>query len=195
MGVTRLPLGADKQDQAPARSDLREILLRSEQAANRFADVDDVDQIAAGVNVRPHLGVPAARAVTEMDTRLDELFDESGRHERFSSQLAHRQLDEPAVSRPPTPLAEASGVRSWVRPRYNQSPPTRAVRFGVALQSNGCRKQRQSALTPRDKAFFPSRDATHRTANWHPARTLQRPGMNGAGRRRASDFLSLTSHH
>ena len=54
-GVGRLPLRADEQHQAAVRRDLREILLRPQQAADRFADVDDVNEILAGVNVRPHL--------------------------------------------------------------------------------------------------------------------------------------------
>ena len=39
--------------------------------ADGFLDVDDVDEVAAAVDVRPHFRVPAAGAVSEVDARLD----------------------------------------------------------------------------------------------------------------------------
>ena len=71
--VAGLPLGADQQHQASLGGDLLQILARPQQAANRLADVDDVDQVAAGVDVRPHLGVPAAGAMAKMNPRLDQV--------------------------------------------------------------------------------------------------------------------------
>ena len=86
-----LPLGADEQHQAAAAGDLLEILLRPQQAANRLADVDDVDQIAAGVDVRPHLGIPAAGPMAEMDPRFNQFLDQNSCHEKLLAK-AHRQL-------------------------------------------------------------------------------------------------------
>ena len=68
-----LPLGADEQHQAAAGGDLLEILLGPQQAANRLADVDDVDQVLPGVDIRPHLGIPAAGPMAEVDPRFDQL--------------------------------------------------------------------------------------------------------------------------
>ena len=88
--LARLPLGAHEQHQAAAGGDLLQILLGPQQPANRFADVDDVDQILAGVDVRPHLGVPAARPMAEMNPGFDQLLDQHW-HETLLA-LAHRQL-------------------------------------------------------------------------------------------------------
>ena len=71
--VAGLPLRADQQHQAALGGHLLQILPRPQQAANRLADVDDVDQIAPGVDVRPHLGVPAARPMAKMNPRFDQV--------------------------------------------------------------------------------------------------------------------------
>ncbi len=59
-----------------------QVLLGPQQAADRFADVDDVNQILAGVNIRPHLRVPAAGAVAEVDAGFDQFFNEC-RHKKL----------------------------------------------------------------------------------------------------------------
>ena len=70
-----LALGADEQHQAALADDLREVAMAAEQAANGFAQVDDVDEIALAVDVRPHLRVPAAGPVPEVDAGLDQVLD------------------------------------------------------------------------------------------------------------------------
>ena len=61
-----------------------QILPGPQQAADRLAHVDDVDQVAAGVDIRPHLGVPAAGAMAEMDPRFDQVFYQNSSQRRFS---------------------------------------------------------------------------------------------------------------
>ena len=46
------------QNHTVMASDVREVLLGAKDAADCFANINDVDQIAAGINVRPHLWVP-----------------------------------------------------------------------------------------------------------------------------------------
>ena len=74
----RRTLRANEQHQAVARSELGQVLLGPQQTANCLADVDNVDEVAAGVNVRPHLRIPATRPVPEMDTCLDQVFHKRG---------------------------------------------------------------------------------------------------------------------
>src|SRR5207253_1556900 len=69
-----LPLGADEHDQPATRDDLRQVLVRAEQSADGFPEVDDVDEVALAVDVRPHLGVPPACSVPVMNTRFEKNF-------------------------------------------------------------------------------------------------------------------------
>ena len=85
----------------PPAATLLQILPGPQQAADRLADVDDVDQIAAGVDVRPHLGVPAAGAMAEMDPRFDQVLNQN------SSQRKTPSKGTPAKS---PPEGGASGV-------------------------------------------------------------------------------------
>ena len=48
--------------------------------ADGFAEVDDVDQIALAVDVRPHFRVPPAGPVAEVDAGLDEVLNLNDRH-------------------------------------------------------------------------------------------------------------------
>ena len=68
--ATRLPLAGD----------LGEVAVRPQQAADGLAQVDDVDQVALAVDVRPHLRVPAAGAMPEVDAGLDKVLDLDDRH-------------------------------------------------------------------------------------------------------------------
>ena len=70
----------------PAGGDLLEILLGPQQAANGLADVDDVDQVLAGVDVGPHFGVPAAGPMAEMDPRFDQLLHQDRCHRKLLAQ-------------------------------------------------------------------------------------------------------------
>jgi hypothetical protein len=55
-----------------------QVLSGTEQAANGFADIDDMDEVAAGINIRPHLGVPAAGAMAKMDPGFNQVLYEYG---------------------------------------------------------------------------------------------------------------------
>src|SRR5205085_1971865 len=67
-------LGAHEHYQAAARDDLRDVLVGPQQAADGFAQVDDVDQVPLAVDVRPHLRVPPAGSVPVVDARFEENF-------------------------------------------------------------------------------------------------------------------------
>src|SRR5439155_4850720 len=49
------------------------VAVGPEETADRLTQVDDVDQIAFAVDVRPHLGIPPAGAVSEVDAGLDQV--------------------------------------------------------------------------------------------------------------------------
>src|SRR5262249_42234083 len=72
-GLLGLALGADEQHEAAVAGDLGQVAVSPQEAADRFTQVYDVDQIALAVDVRPHLRVPAAGAVSEVDTGLDQV--------------------------------------------------------------------------------------------------------------------------
>jgi hypothetical protein len=74
-GVAGLLLGADEQHGAAAAGDGRGELPRVAQQALRLEEVDDVDAVALTEDEPAHLRVPAARLMTEMDTRLQQLTD------------------------------------------------------------------------------------------------------------------------
>jgi len=70
-GLRSLALRADEENQAAAGGNLFQIFFCSQQAANGFAHIDNMDQIAAAVDVGPHLGIPTAGAVAEVNSRFD----------------------------------------------------------------------------------------------------------------------------
>src|SRR6185295_10834220 len=71
-----LALGADEDDVLAAGDEAVEESLGGDDALERFAHIDDVDEVAAVVDVGLHLGVPAAGTVAEVDARVDEVLDE-----------------------------------------------------------------------------------------------------------------------
>ena len=87
IGFLGLALGADEDDQAAAAGDLGEERVGAEQAAHGFAQVDDVDEIALAVDVRPHLGIPAAGPVSEMDAGFDQFLNLNNRHAKHLLRL------------------------------------------------------------------------------------------------------------
>src|SRR5581483_3391459 len=91
-GLLGLALGADEQHQAAAARHLGQVTVRAEQAANRLTQIDDMDEIALAVNVRPHLWVPAASPMAKMHTRLDEILNLDNRHALPSCQKARKRL-------------------------------------------------------------------------------------------------------
>src|SRR5262249_13742459 len=79
-GFLGLALGADEQHELPLTDRLGQEAATPEQAADRFAQVDDMDEIPLAVNVRPHLRVPAAGAMPIMHAGLDQLLHLNDRH-------------------------------------------------------------------------------------------------------------------
>src|SRR4029077_13352428 len=73
--LLRLPLGADEEDVASFRGDAADVIERLPEARGGLLEVDDVDPIALPEDELAHLGVPALRLVSEVDTRLQELLD------------------------------------------------------------------------------------------------------------------------
>ena len=74
----------DEEDEAAAAGDLGEKLVRSQQAAHGFAQIDDMDEIAFAVDIRPHLGIPTTRPVSEMDAGFDQVLNLDNGHARPS---------------------------------------------------------------------------------------------------------------
>src|SRR5690606_22051428 len=104
-------LGADEQNQAATSGDLGQVLLGPQETANRFADVDDVDQLVATVDVRPHFRVPAAGTMAKVGTRLNELFDEFSGQQYLLEQLKAHRLLRPSRAKPVgQAAADMSGV-------------------------------------------------------------------------------------
>jgi hypothetical protein len=50
-----------------------EEILRTEDAAERLPQIDDVDEVAAAVDERRHLRIPPRHAASEVHTCIDEL--------------------------------------------------------------------------------------------------------------------------
>ena len=70
-----LTLGANEQNQPALADDLRQVTVAAKQSANAFPEVDDVDEIALAVNVRPHFRVPAASPVPIVDAGVEHFLD------------------------------------------------------------------------------------------------------------------------
>ena len=102
---TRLPLGGHAL----------QVLARPQQAADRLADVDDVDQVAAGVDVGPHLGVPAAGPMAEMDPGFNQVFYENGCQGQISFEGTPAK-SAPRKGRRPAFGAMRRSVNSLCRP-------------------------------------------------------------------------------
>jgi hypothetical protein len=70
-----LPLGADKNRISSLSYDLRQKVGGSNEALDRLADIDDVNEIPLPKDVGLHLGVPAADPMPEMNARLDQVLN------------------------------------------------------------------------------------------------------------------------
>jgi len=64
------------------------------ECSNRLPHVDNVDQIPPGVDVGPHLGIPAAGPVSEMHSRFNQVLHQN------HSQSANPPQSTPAKSPP-----------------------------------------------------------------------------------------------
>jgi hypothetical protein len=82
--VAGLLLGTDEHDGAAARGDAGGELLSTLQQLVRLLQVDDVDPAALAVDEAAHLGIPAARLVTEVDAGLQQLPDADFGHRNYS---------------------------------------------------------------------------------------------------------------
>ncbi len=74
-GVLGLLLRAHEQDGAAAVRERARELLRLRQEGGGLEQIDDVDAAALAEYEAAHLGVPAARLVTEVDAGLQQLRD------------------------------------------------------------------------------------------------------------------------
>src|SRR5262249_1701502 len=80
-GVARLLLRAHEEDGAAAARELGREVLRLREQPLRLQQIDDVDARALAVDEPPHLRVPTARLMAEMDSGLQQLLDaDLGRH-------------------------------------------------------------------------------------------------------------------
>ncbi len=121
----RLPLGADEQDQAVGRRHAVEKLDRAQQPADRFFQVNNMNQVALAVDVRLHLRVPPAGAVAIVNPCINKIFDDE-RHSRTSGSLQTNPAAIPRARRgatllrwkfgPPTRESTLSGRRAGVKP-------------------------------------------------------------------------------
>ena len=66
----------------------------TEHAADGFPQVNDMNEVALAVNVRPHLRVPTAGPVAEVYAGLDEVFDLNDRHAAPSAVANRRQYPD-----------------------------------------------------------------------------------------------------
>ena len=69
--IRRLTLRANEQNQTIVRCHPIEELRATQQAADGFLQVDDVNQVTLAVNVRLHLRIPAAGAASEVYASFD----------------------------------------------------------------------------------------------------------------------------
>ena len=123
-GVARLLLGAHEQHGAAAVGDLGAELLRLLEQRLRLEQVDDVDAPALAVDEAAHLGVPAARLVSEMHSGLQQLPDADVGHRESPLECgcgrrrAVSGVGGPGVERragPPSPSSQVDrpGRRGW----------------------------------------------------------------------------------
>ena len=74
----RLALGAHEQDCTAVGRDVADHGRVLIQAQHRLLEIDDVDSTAFREDVGTHLGIPAAGAVSEMYTGLQQFFHTDG---------------------------------------------------------------------------------------------------------------------
>src|SRR5262249_4819872 len=79
-GFLGLAFGADKEHEGTLAGELREITIASQEAAYRFTQIDDVDEITFAVNIRAHLRVPPAGTVPKVNTGVDKVLDLDNGH-------------------------------------------------------------------------------------------------------------------
>src|SRR4051812_49392800 len=70
-----LRLGADEEDALAAQDDIAHELLRDFELTEGLLEIDDVDPVALGEDEAAHLGIPAARLVSEMDASGEQCFE------------------------------------------------------------------------------------------------------------------------
>ena len=78
-----LLLGADEQDALAFHGQVAHEIVGFVHLADGLLQVDDVDAIALGEDVRGHFGVPAASLMTEVHARFQELFHGNNCHLGF----------------------------------------------------------------------------------------------------------------
>src|SRR5207248_6399460 len=99
------------QHQPALGDDLGDVAVAAEQAADGFPQVDDVDQVALAVDVRPHLRVPPAGPVAEVNSGLDEVLYLNDRHAPPSCPQAGKL--GPRVEKLPAPRRIRRRPKKW----------------------------------------------------------------------------------
>ena len=115
--VTGLALGADEEHIFAAGDGLLHEPLGAEKALDGLLHVNDVDHIALAQDVRLHLGVPATDAVSEMNARI---------HERFNEFRLRRSHDSITPKRTATASPETNSgdehLNNLFRTKSNRQP-------------------------------------------------------------------------
>src|ERR1700674_584008 len=78
-----LLLGAYEKHRSPARGNASDEVPRVVEEPYRLLQVDDVNSVARREDIGPHLRVPAAGLVPEMNTCLQQLFERHLSHVRL----------------------------------------------------------------------------------------------------------------
>ena len=96
-----LRLRADEENAVAAEDHVAHELLRDLQLAERLLQVDDVDPVPLREDEAAHLGIPAARLVSEVDASGEEGFDRglSVRHEPFVWLIVGEPSTPPSTDR------------------------------------------------------------------------------------------------
>ena len=83
-GVTCLLLGADKQNFLALCGDVADEEISLLEFLNGLLQVNDVDTVSLGENVRSHLGVPSSGLVTEVYACFQQLLHRYYAHDSSS---------------------------------------------------------------------------------------------------------------
>ena len=162
-----------------------------------------MNQVPAAVDIRPHLGVPAAGAMAEMNPRFDQVLDKYG-SQTINSSKAHR-LCLPAMAGERPALVRHCGQRKSIFPIWT-------VQEGKPSKCNGVFGERQwgerlkaghrgtrliwqafTRLRARAKDSYPAWTRTRNEGTKNPCVTITPPGRVGSQMLARTD-VALDSH-
>ena len=110
-GLLRLPLGAAEQDRLAAGDEVAHEVAGLVEVLDRLLEVDDVDAVALGEDVRTHARVPALRLVAEVDAGFKERLHAYWRWQCWNGLLRLVEM-QTAITRPLVLPQEACGRAS-----------------------------------------------------------------------------------